>query len=149
MDREEDDGGLFDAVFGSGSEGPGWEAAHLLDLEPTDLEEAVVALYEAEGYDVERAGPTAEDGVDFLARDSGLLRSSTRVLCVRGGRSVSAATVDLLERAKEINGAETAVLVRPEGFPDAVHEAAAGRPVTLLDADLLADRLDRTDIDPP
>lgn len=149
MDKEEDDGGLFDAVFGGGSGGPSWEAAHLLGLEPADLEEVVVALYEAEGYDVERAGPTAEDGVDFLARDSGLLSSSTTVLCVRAGRSVSTATVDLLERAKEINGAETAVLVRPEGFPEAVHEAAAGRPVTLLDAGLLADRLDRTDLDPP
>lgn len=149
MDREEDDGGLFDAVFGGGSGGPGWEATHLLDLEPAELEEAVVALYEAEGYEVERAGPTAEDGVDFLARDSGLLRSSTTVLCVRAGRSVSTATVDLLERAREINGAGTAVLVRPEGFPEAVREAAAGRPVTLLDAGLLVDRLDRTDLSPP
>jgi len=149
MDREEDDGGLFDSVFGSGSGGPGWEPSHLLGLEPSALEEAVVALYEAEGYDVERAGPTAEDGVDFLARQSGLLRSSTTVLCVRGGRSVSNATVDLLERAREINGAGTAVLVRPEGFPETVREAAAGSQVTLLDAGLLADRLDRTDLEPP
>jgi len=149
MDKEEDDGGLFDGVFGGGSGGPSWEPSHLVDLEPAALEDAVVALYEAEGYDVERASPTAEDGVDFLARESGLLRSSTTVLCVRAGRSVSTATVDLLERAKEINGAETAVLVRPEGFPEAIHEAAAGRPVTLLDAGLLADRLDRTDLEPP
>jgi hypothetical protein len=83
-----------------------------------ELEETVVALYEAEVYDVERAGPTAEDGMDFIARNSELLRSSTRILCVRSGdQSVSRVIVDLLDRSREMNGAEMAVLIRRTDFP--------------------------------
>jgi hypothetical protein len=40
------------------------------------------------------------------------------------------------------------VLIRPEGFPEPVQEAAAGRSVTLLDADLLVERLNRSGLDP-
>jgi hypothetical protein len=144
-----DDGGLFDSVLGGGSGTPDWDPAQLHGLGVADLEKTVVALYEAEGYEVERAGPTAEDGVDFIARDSRLLRSSKRILCVRSGdRSVSRAIVDLLDRSREINGAETAVLIRPDGFPEPVREAAAGRAVTLLDGELLAERLNRSGLDP-
>lgn len=148
-DRGGDEGSLFDSVLGGGSGGPDWKASHLLGLEAADLEETVVALYEAEGYEVERAGPTAEDGMDFIARDSGLLRSSKRILRVRSGdRSVSRAIIGLLDRSPKINGTEAAVLIRPDGFSEPVREAAAGRSVTLLDADLLIERFNRSELSP-
>lgn len=147
-----DDESVFRSLLDRGSSGGyAWDADDFDQLTPADFEMVVGALFTAEGYDVERAGPTVERGIDLIARKSGFIRSKTAVIAVVSpGGTVSPATVEQVERARTMNGAGNAVIVRPESFDgsvrDAVYEANS---VELLSSQKLIDRLTAASVNPP
>lgn len=132
------------------TDGGGWTLDAVRGLDAAALETLVERLLTAEGQSVDRAAPNSEGGVRLVATKSGLLRSTTTVVAVKpAGHSVSAATVDRVERARGINGADRGVVVRPIGFDDAVRAAAASTKVDLLAGERLVERLERAGVEPP
>jgi HJR/Mrr/RecB family endonuclease len=148
-----DDEGFFRSLLNRGSSGDGytWDSAVFDQLTPTDFETAVGALFTAEGYDVERAGPTVEGGIDLVAQKSGLIRSKTTVIAVTpSGGTISPATVQQVERARTMNGAANAIIVRPEPFGPSIRDAASDADsVELLAGRELIDRLTAADVPTP
>ena len=134
-----------------GGGGGSWWTASLGTLDEATLESVVYDLYDAEGYDVEWAAPNAEGDVAAVARKSRLIRSTqTTVIAVTtAGTSVTPGSVDRLDYAREMNGADRAALVHPDDVPAETHEAAHGTSVTLVDAEALRNRLADTDLSPP
>jgi HJR/Mrr/RecB family endonuclease len=147
-----DDESFFRSLLNRGSSGGyTWDSADFDRLTPSEFETVVGTLFTAEGYDVERAGPTVERGIDLIARKSGFIRSKTAVIAVISpGGTISPATVEQIERARTMNGAASAVIVRGESFGgsvrDAVHEADN---VELLSGQGLIDRLNAKGVTPP
>lgn len=142
----------FSSLLGSDSSGGGyeWSTWDLSELSPLAFERVVGALYTADGYSVERPGPTVEGGIDLIAEKSGFIRSKTVVISViPPGGTVSVATVRELERGRGINGAKQGILVRPEPFGEKIQEATRDNAVTLLDGQQLTDRLTDNGVVPP
>lgn len=147
-----DDEGFFRSLLNRGSSGGyTWNADDFDQLTPSDFETVVGALFTAEGYDVEHAGPTVEGGIDLIARKSGIIRSKTTVISVISpGGTISPATVEKVERARTMNGATNAVIVRPESFNGPVRDAVyESNNVELLSGQELIDRLMAADVVPP
>lgn len=145
--------GFFSSLLGRSSSGKAheWTGRELSRLTPTEFEQVVGSLYTADGYDVELAGPTAEGGVDLLARNPGFLRSKLLVIAViPPGGTASSATVRQLARAREMNGATLGVLVRPARFERNVQAVADDSgSIELVGAEKLASRLTRLGVLPP
>ncbi|MFD1512810.1 restriction endonuclease [Halomarina rubra] len=129
----------------------GWLAADLRALDRATLEDVVFDLYDAEGYDVEWAAPNAEGDVAIVARKSRLLRSTrtTVVTVTTAGASVTPGSVDRLDYARGMNGADRAALVHPDDVPEDAHDAAGETKVRLVDGQELQSRLRDTDLSPP
>jgi HJR/Mrr/RecB family endonuclease len=146
-----DDEGFFRSLFNHGENGYTWDSADFGQLTSSEFEQVVGALFTAEGYDVERAGPTVERGIDLLARKSGIIRSKTAVIAVISpGGTIAPATVEQVERARTMNGAANAVIVRPETFNDTIRETVCDADnVELLAGRKLIDRLSAADVQPP
>lgn len=136
-----------------GREGGGgsWWTANLGSLDRATLESVVFDLYDAEGYDVEWAAPNAEGGIAVVARKSRLIRSTqtTVVAVATAGTSVTPGSVDRLDYAREMNGADRAALVHPDDVPAETHDATRGTEVVLVDAETLRNRLADTTLSPP
>jgi HJR/Mrr/RecB family endonuclease len=147
-----DDEGFFRSLLNRGSsrDGNAWDSVDFDQLSSPDFETAVGALFTSEGYDVERAGPTVEGRIDLVARKSGLIRSKTIVIAVTPpGGTISPATIQQVERAREMNGAANAIIVRPEPFNDPIHDATSTTNVELLAGQVLIDRLTAADVGVP
>lgn len=145
-----DDEGFFRSLLNRGSsEGYTWSADDFGHLTPSEFETVIGALFTAEGYDVERAGPTVERGIDLIARKSGLLRSKMIVIAVISpGGSISPATVEQIERGRTMNGAASGVIVRPESFNSSIHDAVSeANNIELLSGQELTDRLTTADVE--
>ncbi|UPM41848.1 restriction endonuclease [Halocatena salina] len=140
-----DDGNRFSSLLGGDTSGGRyeWGVRALYDLSPSAFERVVGALYIAEGYEVERAGPTVEGGIDLIAKKSGFIRSKTVVISIiPPGGTVSLPTVKQLERGRGINGAKVGILVRPKPFRDEIRRAATDNgAIELLDGQQLTTRL--------
>ncbi|RRJ32504.1 restriction endonuclease [Halocatena pleomorpha] len=140
-----DDGNRFSSLLGGDSSGGGyeWDSRALYELSPAAFERVVGALYTADGFDVEGAGPTVEGGIDLIAKKSGFIRSKTIVISViPPGGTVSLPTVNQLERGRGINGASQGILARPKPFRDAIRNAAVDNgTIELLDGQQLITRL--------
>ncbi|WP_330630633.1 restriction endonuclease [Halocatena halophila] len=128
-----------------------WDVQELRNLTAEELERVVGALYAADGFTVEAAGPQSESGIDLLCEKRGFFRSKLFVVSiVPPGGTVTTASIESIERARSINGAKRAVLVRPEAFEETVaSKAAAYDALELVDADRLTCRLSRHDVFPP
>jgi HJR/Mrr/RecB family endonuclease len=147
-----DDEGFFRSLLNRGSSGGyTWDSTDFDQLTSSEFEQIVGALFTAEGYDVERAGPTVERGIDLLARKSGIIRSKTTVIAVISpGGTIAPATVEQVERARTMNGAANAVIVRPDAFNDTIRDAAYDvGGVELLAGQKLTDRLSAAGVQPP
>lgn len=143
---------LFKSLLERGSRGGyRWDLNYLGRLSPADFELVVGALITAEGFEVEYAGPTVERGIDLVAQKSGFIRSKTTVIAVTPpGGTVSPATVEQIERARTMNGADHAIIVRPTPFGTDVRTVAADiGTVELLAGDNLIDRLTAAGVSPP
>ncbi|MFC5971028.1 restriction endonuclease [Halomarina salina] len=123
----------------------------LESLDAATLESLVFDLHEAEGDEVEWAAPNAEGGIVLVARTSRLLRGprTTVVAVTTAGASVTPGSLDRLNYAREMNGAERAALVHPGDVPEKTHEAASGTKVTVVDGDALSARLASADLSLP
>lgn len=134
---------------GDGDEGTWW-TADLTAFDRSTLERTVHDLYAAEGYDVEWAAPNAEGNVAVVARKDRLLRSArtTVVSVTTADTSVTPGSVDRLDYARGMNGADRAALVHPDDVSEAAREATSGTKVVLVDAERLRDRLADTDLSP-
>ena len=128
-----------------------WRTAVLESFDGGTLESLVFDLYDAEGEDVEWAAPNAEGSIVLVARRSRLLRSArtTVVAVTTAGTSVTPGSLDRLDYAREMNGADRAALVHPGDVPEETYDAASGTKVTIVDADALRARLADTDLTPP
>jgi HJR/Mrr/RecB family endonuclease len=148
-----DDEGFFRSLLNRGSSGGGyrWDSTDFDQLTPSEFERVVGALFTAEGYDVERAGPTVERGVDLLARKSGIIRSKTTVIAVISpGGTIAPATVEQVERARTMNGASNAIIVRPDSFNDTIRDVVFdANSVELLAGQKLIDQLSAAGVQPP
>lgn len=145
-----DDESFFRSLLNRGSSGGyTWSADDFKHLTPSEFETVVGALFTAEGYDVERAGPTVERGIDLIARKSGIFRSKTVVIAVISpGGSISPATAEQIERGRTMNGAASGVIVRPESFGEPIHDAVSEENnVELLSGQELIDRLTAADVE--
>jgi len=127
-----------------------WWTADLTAFDRSTLERTVHDLYAAEGYDVEWAAPNAEGNVAVVAREDRLLRSTrtTVVSVTTADTSVTPGSVDRLDYARGMNGADRAALVHPGDVSEAAREATSGTKVVLVDAERLRDRLADTDLSP-
>lgn len=147
-----DDGDRFHSLLGGDSSGGGyeWDVRNLSALSPQAFERVVGALYTADGYGVEGAGPTVEGGIDLIGEKSGFIRSKKIVISViPPGGTVAVATVKELERGRGINGAKLGILARPEPFRDKIQQAASDNTIELLDGQQLARRLTGNGVSPP
>lgn len=143
---DDGDGGFFGSLFGGGGGGD-WTTDDVAALDAAELEELLELLYDAEGADVERAAPNVEGGIRLIVRESGLLGSKKVVVTPRPAEfTVSRGSVENLERARSMNGADRAELVRPAPFDRKVRDAADGTKVTLVDAEDLVARLNRSGV---
>lgn len=136
---------------GSSSREHRWGPNSLNQLSPADFEAVTGAMITAEGFEVEYAGPTVEGGIDLVAQKSGFIRSKTTIISVTPpGGTISPATVKQVERARTMNGAGHAIIVRPAPFGDDIRSVAADiGTIELLAGENLIDRLTAADVSPP
>ncbi|MFC7156243.1 restriction endonuclease [Halomarina halobia] len=146
-----DDGGFRSFLGGGGgaSDAGAWEGVDLEAYEIDDLERLVRALYVAEGCTIERTPPNSEAGVEYVAVRSKLIGSTRTVVAVkRADSSVSAGTVQQLDRARGLHGADRAALVRPGTFDERAAAAANASKVELVDGATLKGRLAAAGVTP-
>ncbi|MWG33009.1 restriction endonuclease [Halomarina oriensis] len=134
-----------------GGGGTSWWTVDLSTFDRSALEQTVFDLYAAEGYDVEWAAPNAEGDVAVVARKDRLLRSTrtTVVSVTTAGTSVTPGSVDRLDYARGMSGADRAALVHPDDVDERTHDATAKTKVSVVDGERLRNRLSDTDLSPP
>jgi hypothetical protein len=89
--------------------------------------------------------------VVLVARRSRLVRSAltTVVSVATAGTSVTPGSVDRLDYARGMNGADRAALVTTASVDGATRDAAAGTKVSVVDGEALRGRLADSDLAPP